>query len=1233
MAKRLNKNKNLILMLIIMFAAVFSAATFLTLNHKNVYAETTNNNAEELLTYDDYTNSDYLLNSNNQTIFDYCSETSPLFATKARIQGSNKSYLNLIGNTDDDIVKIVPKSLFAIEGEELYVGDEYGFYINTSNREDSLFSTVLVFDIYTSTNLVETVDNVVLQVKPIFQYNYIYLFAENDSFKYIQDEINCNIVYSIEEDIVVAAPSWVTMIEGSDSIILNYSKYNKYYLKDISMGVALFNEQELNYGDVNYNPHNDIGSYITSYDYIFKGKKCENGLFFNLNETYVEAVLNKLNSAGSVIGWLKIIPVIEKIAKPASALLQAPSLIYSWFNDVESTLTANEALKSVSYVGDSVGKMMINSYYQNRDDQLAHYFDENNNPALVKSAVIPFTASADGGVWHGVDDYATGYFRVNHSALNEQANYTRVVKDITLKVMDSTDDSIKMFGTNTAHDLMRTPVYKPLKIAETNNINLLPNGNNYFKFNAQYESDYEITVPNANGIMLIVDETIINFVNNKASIKLSVGEHNIQIQNLNENEKLFSTIKIDANTMDAAEVNKIIAISSNKSYLLKINSLSQVKELKSNNGSVLISEIFVDNNFNNYVSKGNIYASTNISHPFISGDYYVLLQNNLSSEAVINFEVAEPLVVNLNTPLPINMNNNNYVYAKFTPTTSFNYVISAGAVENLDYNIIKNDSTLSNAGGINFSGYFYEVGFDANQTYFIGIKNNTTLSNTLVVNTSSVAYKWKISYDNSIYYTYGDSYELERGRTYTLDLVVNDSILTNMIYGYDNQSTAFGNYSISTNLNQITINNDCAVYGNGVIVLGRLIKENNEYINVDTIKIMPIFNETISAGGIVNGEDITFNTTATKYITKFEYRLMPYNNVFTYDIGHNNAIQNVSNSRTISILNNIKLLNNSAPENFTIRILKYYYINALNQELSTNKIIDVPTVINNMFAGGNGTANIPYIISTKRHFNYISGRNYYYKLISNLSLGQSYNPINEFRGTFDGNYCSITYNCEIYNAGAYGIWARNYGTIKKLIVDSYIYNEGYDGEWMYAGGICGINYGLIENCESRGTIMTERDKSQNGGIAGVNEGTIKYSTNYTPIYAVGDSGGIAGANYNNALVESCINNGGILYSVYKTNRSSGGIVGYHNSGNVYNCVNRGRITIGGSTSNSKSLNPAISQIVGERVNGNVSGNLCEGIVNNATLRTITWTTGIWPFKKNHSHNQAKYVSFEGQVGK
>ena len=1230
--RQFKKDKKIFFIFAILLVAIFSATAFLFLNPKKVYAESGINNQETLteIDYNAYTDSDFLINDNEKTIFDY----PEMFAQKSKIEvepiSGQTLYVEDLG--DDDIVKIVPKQLFAQVGEELYIGNEYGFYINTSDNETYLSSEVLVFDISLNTNLIETVDNVVLQVKPIFQYNYIYLSANKNSFVFASDTVIKTILYELSADTVIAAPSTALFVTGVDRVVLFYDMTNTYYLKDVSMGVGLFNEQELNYGDNNYNPYADKGSYLTSYEYVFKGKKRENGSFLNLDETYAEMLFSKINNS-FILGCLQYVPVVKRVAEPALELIEAAELIYSWFIDIKSNFSADEVLKSVALVDETTGRINVNSYYQNRDDQLANYADEDGNPVLIKAGTIPFDAAVDGGIWHGVNDYATGYFRVNHSALNESAWYTRLVSDITLKVMNKNGD-MQMFGTNTRHTNLREPVFKQIGLEEAQNINLLPNGKNYFSFNAQFESEYEIVVPNSSSVVAKLNGNVLNFVNDKVKVKLTSGNHNFEIENLSDENKVFSSLTINPYTISASSLSTEINITNGANYLLKVTSLSQVKNLNTNNAGVLINGIYTDKNLNVYSQHGVVAPSSFVSHPFLLGDYYLVLNNSSGQTANINFGITEPETINLTEQKNVGMNGVNYVYVKFVPDTSQTFVITAQDMQNLQFNIVNNNETLTNAGGTYYSGYFYEVGFDTGNTYYIGVKNNTNNTNALTINKTDIAYKWQISNQTNQVVTSAENYELKRNQTYTINLLINDVLAANVIYGYDNQSTAFGTYSIVTNQNQITLNANTAIYGNGVIVTARILN-GEEYYNVDTLKIIPIFNDTMSITNVVNDENITFSYTASNFITKFEYKLLPYSNVFTYDIGVNNAVQNTTNSGIISILNTIKSLNNLTGENLTLQLTKFYYVNAFNQENYFDVMQTWQTPINNLFAGGLGTEQSPFTISCKRHFNNIKIGENYYKLLTSLNLGY-WTPMPEFRGTFDGSGNEITYSIEQSAPNnKFGLFADNYGTIQNLTVESYITIEGYDGTWTYVGGVCAVNHSYILNCTSKGTIFNEVDQAQTGGLVGRNEGIINSCTNYNPLTAVGDVGGIAGANYgNSANISRCTNYGEILYlTVYTTNRSVGGIIGYQSLGNVFENVNKGRILISGAQNEGRSYNPAISQIVGETVSGYVSANSCEGVVENYTLRVLKWKEGWWIFAKEHTHDQLQYVSFTGQAGK
>lgn len=92
MVKRLTKkDKKIFWTFAILLVAIFSATAFLFLNPKKVYAESGMNNQETLteIDYNAYTDSDFLINDNEKTIFDY----PEMFAQKSKIEVEHQMVL------------------------------------------------------------------------------------------------------------------------------------------------------------------------------------------------------------------------------------------------------------------------------------------------------------------------------------------------------------------------------------------------------------------------------------------------------------------------------------------------------------------------------------------------------------------------------------------------------------------------------------------------------------------------------------------------------------------------------------------------------------------------------------------------------------------------------------------------------------------------------------------------------------------------------------------------------------------------------------------------------------------------------------------------------------------------------------------------------------------------------------------------------------------------------------
>ena len=271
------------------------------------------------------------------------------------------------------------------------------------------------------------------------------------------------------------------------------------------------------------------------------------------------------------------------------------------------------------------------------------------------------------------------------------------------------------------------------------------------------------------------------------------------------------------------------------------------------------------------------------------------------------------------------------------------------------------------------------------------------------------------------------------------------------------------------------------------------------------------------------------------------------------------------------------------------------------------------------FAGGSGTEEDPYLISTKEHLNNV--RNYldaHYKMIADIEFsdadfatggafynsGAGWSPIgsseqNSFSGVFDGNSHTIsglkisisaTDMWTTYTAQYSGLFGYAAGTIKNISLINLVNNtyDHYHGTGV--GGLVGASTGQIENVFVHGEIYasTGLENISVGGVAGSNtgsitnsgfEGTVTGSSGYSGSYIY--AGGIAGLP---STVANCYNkgtitttgstlsyaggisgNGGTISFSYNqgsiSSNYAGGIVG--RDGNVDNCYNNGYISASG----------------------------------------------------------------------
>ena len=231
------------------------------------------------------------------------------------------------------------------------------------------------------------------------------------------------------------------------------------------------------------------------------------------------------------------------------------------------------------------------------------------------------------------------------------------------------------------------------------------------------------------------------------------------------------------------------------------------------------------------------------------------------------------------------------------------------------------------------------------------------------------------------------------------------------------------------------------------------------------------------------------------------------------------------------------------------------------------------------FAGGNGTAEDPYLIANgaqlKRFAAIVNGTNGMARntaacgkltadiLLNDISNWTSWNestaPANtwtpigsityRFSGTLDGDGHSVSgiyINITADYQGLVG-FLDNGGTLQNLGVKASYIKGGY-----YVGGVCGYNRGTVTNCYNTGNVA---GSSKVGGVCGENSGTVTNCYNTGSVTGGSEVGGVCG--YNRGTVSNCYNSGSVtgtdIWFI-------GGVCGGNAFGNVTNCYNTGSVT-------------------------------------------------------------------------
>lgn len=307
--------------------------------------------------------------------------------------------------------------------------------------------------------------------------------------------------------------------------------------------------------------------------------------------------------------------------------------------------------------------------------------------------------------------------------------------------------------------------------------------------------------------------------------------------------------------------------------------------------------------------------------------------------------------------------------------------------------------------------------------------------------------------------------------------------------------------------------------------------------------------------------------------------------------------------------------------------------------------------VNPLFDGGSGTANDPFQIKYYRHFNNIrkvtrydsNGKgNYvygYYALIANITLSSSFMPLDDgyayFDGIIDGNGHSISGYTASGTNTYLGLIKNNYAHIFDLTLKNF--NIDVNGDYHsggYAGALCALNHGDIEDISVQNSTIIGLGYSTVGGIVGFHEnGTIdncsvSTSATITGTYVIGGIAGSTGDDIEDSTFSGQIrytnrynvtdNNGNQVVS----EAMIGGIVGcLDENSTVSGCKFYGTIVVNVNLWDDRTLQPRIGGIVGMLYSGQQTNNTSSGSINVDNLNPdVSW----WEWFVTYHHNQRAY---------
>ena len=1144
----------------------------------------------------------------------------------------NSTELLLSVSGDDPIVDYVPKEYFMQDGQHMYIGDDYGYYIYTF--PDGIFdSASRIFESFGNKRSIvlgfkidygrvgyatNAQDGFSYEIKPVFQREFATLIPNGTNEVGIGDYSQWNeysrTTLSFRQDVFTYAMSCVLAdgINKNEGIVLPVPQYtastNTYYFGDVSVfyltdlivSASIENAQDVNDDDDDYSLEADNGCFLI-------------GTGFEMSA--LEYVVEEENLSGFALY------TAEAITKTAvsTVLGYIPGgTAISIAMDLFEYLVGMEEYFKKEYFEQTYG----NSYYGTIDIPNTKYAQIQLSGHLYKDASIRTQIGNGSNVWLGNGNYYKAVFEVGSGAGNEASWWTVVRHAVSAKVTSLFYDLDPVTANSSFYtDMLNDPRDKPLVEDVESDAYIMAadgdvEGKDKFAFTAPRNGFYELTLANATGV-------------------------NAEVKN--------------GNSVCQASYVNVYYFSEGEEYIITLyNTTSSLKRPTIEIGLITLEADFGDEYSFNLPAGAEIRFQVNLINPFtnvsvegsnikitgVSDRLDIILKDlNVTSYDVKAAEVSVIAIKNesatqqtaniiFSDPMPLPASNDidgitiikDFRYFKFVPqaeTYIFRYDNVGDAIINFSVYSPGATSAVSNSA----SDYVLVTGLTTGSTYYIGLynanldDNDESVTISLVYEAQSSSIKWLIN-DEEVS---GDKYTMYNGQTYDVALEIDNVKFYPEMEVTTNAGRQYLSYNINSNSFIVANYNFATVASTGI----RYEIENTIFADLNTDTISGILDvELLNPVNYVLANDKLAITDTLSYETEVDVYLKvldPLIESVVYKVSYQNGLfQDCMLTGTVDTTvlseDNIKVFTFECSDLIVYSpLIEIIYIEYDGYDYSYSSD-ETQSAFSIRYGKGSGTATDPYIINCLQHYLTFLGdaitaadnNEYkYWELTADLDLsGSEVFQLQEFRGSFDGNDYTLSGLEYVIDTESFAYpvcfgWVlENYGTIKNLVFDDISITGGvcHQGDWVYAGVVCGINQpgGALQNIiVQNSNISVNRNMSKIGGITGINRGTVDACTfgnliglALSNIFGNGDMGGICGEN--TGTIKNCNVFAIMEYYPSVNNRSVGGIVGYSPSGTIDNCLMLGSITVTGADAN---IYPNIGPVAGHITSSTIISNI------------------------------------------